>query len=62
MNTCDACRFWKPERVRIVTKGECRAVSNTTEQPDEFSIESEPYEGGKFITGPKFGCIHWEAK
>lgn len=61
-NTCDKCKFWH--------EGYCSSdkfvdVSRTIEYKDKENAEDmlQYYDADVykafFITGPKFGCIHW---
>lgn len=76
MNTCDTCRHWDdesyldPERnPHLLNMCVLRACNNiklnaVTDDKNDFS-DSVHHSGdgyGANATGPKFGCIHWEAK
>jgi hypothetical protein len=55
---CETCKWW--ERATIVGMGGCFKCTDTNvfRDDDGFSgLEFEPIR-----TGPKFGCIHHEAK
>lgn len=60
--TCDACRHWDamPNRAG----GECLKEKITRKddynKPD-FMAAIDP-EDPYLLTGPKFGCVHWETK
>jgi hypothetical protein len=66
MNTCDRCEHWgrydvygKCCEVPSYKKCEHPLVDNNR-HPDGFgAYDGEPYNGGSFASGPKFGCIHW---
>jgi hypothetical protein len=72
MNTCDTCKHWGPNRgihsVHQVIMGACyspaiddNSISDVADNP-AFACLDTPGEPGKLVTGPKFGCIHHEAK
>lgn len=55
MNTCDTCRYWDYDRHCLNPK-----VGGMLED-DSDTIRTEQ-EDVPFITGPKFGCVHWEER
>lgn len=66
MNTCDTCKWWGDEcKPSIKSYRYCARVTKDdgTEPPDGFTVtDGEPFNEGTFATGPKFGCVHWEAR
>lgn len=67
MGTCDTCRHWAPS-----TEAHRTEYAMTCESPkwlrgylvdavpaDGVLVEND--EGWAVLTGPKFGCVHWEA-
>lgn len=76
MNTCETCKWWAcpsagiemPVTPGILSWGKSLDGMTTCENPklDELPVhgivtkDDSPATG--FITGPKFGCIHWECK
>jgi hypothetical protein len=73
MNTCDTCKHWgQIDNAPPGAYGDCTALlsdsSPTDNSPpdgayipeacDRYGDRLQP----ELITGPKFGCIHWEAK
>jgi hypothetical protein len=57
MNTCDTCKHW--------TNGECsnRKLGLFSSDTDGLAAyDSDENIACTIETGPKFGCIHWEAK
>jgi hypothetical protein len=71
MNTCDTCKHWKPgagqRRYGLSgpALGDCGSpkwLEGYSVPPEDFEPDSvlvEDDEGWAFMTGPKFGCIHW---
>jgi hypothetical protein len=65
MNTCDTCKHWARESAwggDFRGIGICDHPKLTEGVPDEDGLAYQYTEGGAIQTGPKFGCIHWEAK
>jgi hypothetical protein len=66
MNTCDTCKHWEIEAIRAhvaeATHAHCGhpKVSDNGLQFEDGAEDNEGY--GGIYTGPKFGCIHHEAK
>lgn len=65
--TCDGCKWWhreSPHKMSPDHWGECTCKKiyegGGSRADDEFSYWYT--EGGGFDSGPKFGCIHWEAR
>lgn len=67
MKTCDCCKYWDdckdPEWIKY--KGNhgicsCEKFVESVEVPKDGLAYCD-YEGwsASFLTGPKFGCIHW---
>lgn len=73
MNTCDTCKHFTPDDTYTDT-GDCAMTGDV----NDFSFDNETgklgidptraygsdYESysASVVVGPKFGCIHWEAK
>lgn len=64
INTCKTCVHWtdiapydQPERF-MVRMCECPKFQEDFYSHEEDSLCYSYLEGGKFYTGPKFGCIH----
>jgi len=68
MNTCDGCKHYKPARSMYksaVFNGDCDKLDKTAEDDapeDGLGTWGAYGEPSGFHVGPKFGCIHWEAK
>lgn len=65
MNTCDTCKWWRKEQDRDgFTDRECENPKIGYFSKGEDACICHDAEGysGYITTGPKFGCIHWEAK
>lgn len=64
MNTCDTCKWWgKGQWHAKPPEQSCGLLdSKINEHGDAagYAVDKEGNQG--FICGPKFGCIHWEAK
>lgn len=73
MNTCDKCQWWgKPSNseppveswnMNIAGMADCN--NPKLEEHPLHGISSgydAPTTGCGFMTGPKFGCIHWQLK
>lgn len=66
MNTCDTCAFWTRDDTGAGA-GDCSSPKwhrgynhgPTDILPDGVWVEDD--EGWAFMTGPKFGCIHWSS-
>lgn len=59
--TCDACRHWRPEDYG----GICGHPKISGKHDDDSAVPPASREGigpNELWTGPKFGCVHWEAK
>ena len=63
MNTCDTCRHWDqgPYVPGEITR-RCNNPRIGYRDPQQDSISLEGYEVEGITTGPKFGCVHHEAK
>lgn len=70
MNTCDTCKHWhrrteleEDEGSDLVIFGECHGNKFTLGYPEGDEIVPSLEDGEmEFLTGPKFGCIKWEAE
>lgn len=72
MNTCDTCKYWRiAEAVAILSNSthalcghpklaSTNATTGGGSDYEDGAEDGEAYSG--IYTGPKFGCIHWEAK
>jgi len=69
VHTCDTCKFWQDDDVNPDNTDESKKIcQNTLKMIPPF--RGGPNEDGwtvdvtfyALFTGPKFGCIHWEAK
>jgi hypothetical protein len=68
MNTCDACKHWQriPNRPPEAY-GNCTALANDDGCPADMACIPEACDRygdrlqPELITGPKFGCCHWDA-
>ena len=68
MNTCDACKHYKPANAAYEPKGyeydgSCALMKYEAPILIDSAIpwDYEGYMAGVHV-GPKFGCIHWETK
>ena len=67
MNTCKDCKWWQDWRPKN-TCGECVHSHTTKDWPmcDQVQENGEDDADGDgpygLLTGPDFGCVHWEAK
>lgn len=66
MNKCKTCRYWAD--IDAAMRG-CLRVEDfhDQEKPDLFAVGEacDRYGDPEYpcvITGPDFGCVHWEAK
>ena len=72
--TCDRCKHYTPAVEKSPTlarlpkyefSGECALIgdANDSDCPEDgvAAWDRESYAAGAYV-GPKFGCIHWEAK
>lgn len=69
MNTCEHCRYWDEEEVPFSwTDGSpytfLRACKNLDlkcgdKEDGAFVFANSAHE---LLTGPKYGCVHWEPK
>ncbi len=72
MNTCDTCKWWDKDAIVTEPNGwhgsdetgmsECKNEKLFAGIDGITSRYDAPTDGCGFLTGPKFGCIHWEAK
>lgn len=65
MNTCQICRWWAPNVNGKPRTGKVFACLNEKLNQPSFEIAERPDcagpdEGGHFVTGPDFGCVHFE--
>lgn len=64
MNTCDTCKWWGAgswgSTDEIQSCGKMENRDDTDGERIAFAIDKEGNQG--FFSGPKFGCIHHEAK
>ena len=67
MNTCKTCQHWdevRPLWGRNIELAECLS-GKFMEGDHDYDTDCVIYtyeEGGSFLTGPDFGCIHYEEK
>jgi hypothetical protein len=72
MTTCDTCKHWGPHvnqsKIANPIMGACKSPAidhqdamGVADNPS-FAFVDCPAEPGKLVTGPKFGCVHWEGK
>lgn len=74
-SVCETCRWWGPNvagHPAVFDKkcGACRnsrlalSVSQMFDLPERngAGIDDTENGDGTFVTGPRFGCIHWEQK
>lgn len=57
MNTCDSCRWWKIENGGF---GQCQCPKTSDSLPEFDGMGIEWPIDSYIVTGPKFGCIHYE--
>lgn len=63
MNTCDTCKYWEHHSDMIddptwpTKKCLCPKMEDGYEGDDACTSDGEEY---GIMTGPKFGCIHYE--
>ena len=70
MNTCDTCKWWKPldgepnEPLMMVCFNEHIHCDVSMVGGDaNCACDAYPeHHSGRMVTGPKFGCVHHEAK
>lgn len=71
MNTCDSCKWWIRDETEqfergweyIANYGVCDALMNPGPTPTPTaSFLQGGYDDADLRTGPKFGCVKWEAK
>ena len=62
---CFNCRHWDEEKITASNHRYCEHPKNSgvdDEEEDGCSMQIDlGIEEAKFCTGPKFGCIHFEA-
>jgi len=62
MNTCDKCKYWKDgycSSDKFIDVSKDIEFKDAEDAEDKLQLyDSENYKAN-FITGPKFGCIHW---
>ncbi len=57
--TCNQCVYW--DRDRESEMKPCKHGFVDSENASGFGVyNGEPYNGGEFLSGPDFGCIHGE--
>lgn len=67
MNTCDACKHYTPPSDNELEGYEYDGACNLMKYNAPIEINKaipwdyEGYSAGVSV-GPKFGCVHWEAK
>ena len=65
INICFNCRHWDEDKIVASNHRHCKHPSCCGEddgEEDGCSIEGQMnLDDGRFATGPKFGCIHFEA-
>ncbi len=60
MERCKDCRFWEAQTWGGTHQHIC-VSPKLGEQVDGEDVLSYPYsEGGTFMPGPEFGCVHFE--
>lgn len=64
VNTCDACKHWDSENQWGCGNGEMAASCKklTAEENPKGTLVIVYSDSDPIGVGPKFGCIHWEAK
>lgn len=69
MNTCDTCRWWVKENTIAVDRSDGMVCGNVNKLSSELDGEDTcgchaftDHASGLMRTGPKFGCVHHEAK
>jgi hypothetical protein len=72
MSTCDTCKHWVPVPVKHPRNYQSAAINagglcehdkiRESDGHDEDALVYSYLEGGYFWTGPRFGCVHHEAK
>lgn len=67
MNTCDTCKWWDSEAVfmEYIRRCRCAKFDVVPEEPLCLSgvVQCGMDAGHVYLaTGPKFGCVHHEAK
>lgn len=70
MNTCDTCKHWNKVSGFSGTHewcndfGECSmlVVAADDNHAEQDRLALVPDYGESVLTGPKFGCCHWEAR
>ncbi len=61
MNTCKTCKWWGTPKA--IHPQECwHPKMEPVISPKDYTDEATAWAGTKIVTGPSFGCIHWEAK
>lgn len=67
MNTCDQCKWWiaPKDSDDHHNMGDCDNPKLECDDPEvqDCLFAGEVWSSGcRPSTGPKFGCVHWEAK
>ena len=64
MNTCDTCKHWEPPGEDKDHRGMGDCLNLLLQQEGQNSLTAGEVWGQNLMpnTGPKFGCIHHEAK
>lgn len=67
MNTCETCVNWRREEPGYgyyEGLGECIAARSLHPKPRKADVAmlDTYHEDARLMTGPSFGCIHWQAR
>lgn len=70
MKTCDTCKWWGTEELQFVYSnqenrrlcGHTKILNGYEHADDEDATDIHKSIDSSFVTGPKFGCIHYEDK
>jgi len=59
MNLCESCKYFKPPHCMSD-----KVYDGASMYAPDFSADcfGTSYNDSTIIVGPKFGCVHWEAK
>lgn len=67
---CATCKHWTDDThymgVKHVRRCASPKLAEPADTPNDVDTSDMLFysydEGGRFYTGPRFGCVHWEAK